>query len=89
MGFLDLLNHLLNFVAPALALAAVLACLAPVFMKNKALAHSRTMQFAINFVVGVLALLAGLVLFGRDGKMASYAALVLAMASSQWWAARR
>lgn len=89
MGPLDLLNHLLNFAAPALALGLVLAFLAPVFMKNKALAHTRTAQAAINFVVGVLALLAGLLLFGRDGKMASYAALVLATAASQCWAMRR
>nr|WP_315496561.1 hypothetical protein [uncultured Rhodoferax sp.] len=89
MGPLDLLNHLLNFVAPALALGAVLAYLAPVFIKNKALARTRTAQAAINCVVGALALLAGLVFFGRDGKMLSYAALVLATASSQWWAMRR
>ncbi len=89
MGPLDLLNHLLNFAAPALALGLVLAFLAPVFMKNKALARTRTAQAAINFVVGLLALLAGLLFFGRDGKMASYAALVLATASSQWWAMRR
>lgn len=89
MGPLDLLNHLLNFAAPALAVGLVLAFLAPVFMKNKALDRTRTAQAAINFVVGVLALLAGLLFFGRDGKMASYAALVLATATSQWWAMRR
>ncbi len=89
MGPLDLLNHLLNFAAPALAVGLVLAFLAPVFMKNKALARTRSTQTAINFVVGVLALLAGLLFFGRDGKMASYAALVLATATSQWWAMRR
>ncbi len=89
MGPLDLLNHLLNFAAPALAVGLVLAFLAPVFMKNKALARTRSAQTAINFVVGVLALLAGLLFFGRDGKMASYAALVLATATSQWWAMRR
>jgi hypothetical protein len=89
MGPLDLLNHLLNFAAPALALGLVLAFLAPVFIKNKAMARTRTAQAAINFVVGLLALLAGLLFFGRDGKMASYAALVLATASSQWWAMRR
>ncbi len=89
MGPLDLLNHLLNFAAPALAVGLVLAFLAPVFMKNKALARTRSAQAAINFVVGVLALLAGLLFFGRDGKMASYAALVLATATSQWWAMRR
>ena len=89
MGPLDPLNHLLNFAAPALALGLVLAFLAPVFIKNKAMARTRTAQAAINFVVGLLALLAGLLFFGRDGKMASYAALVLATASSQWWALRR
>lgn len=89
MGPLDLLNHLLNFVAPALALGAALAYLAPVFIKNKAVARTRTAQAAINVVAGALALLAGLVFFGRDGKMLSYAALVLATASSQWWAMRR
>ncbi len=89
MGPLDLLNHLLNFVAPALAVGLVLAFLAPIFMKNKALARTRSAQAAINFVVGVLALLAGLLFFGRDGKMASYAVLVLATATSQWWAMRR
>jgi hypothetical protein len=25
------------------------------------------------------------VIFGRDGKMVTYLALVLAMATSQWW----
>jgi hypothetical protein len=89
MGPLDLLNHLLNFVAPALALGAALAYLAPLFMKNKAVGRTRHSQAAINSVVGTLALLAGLVFFGRDGKMLSYAALVLATASSQWWAMRR
>ena len=31
-----------------------------------------------------LGLLAALIVFGRDGKMATYAALVVAIASSQW-----
>ena len=38
----------------------------------------------MNTAVGVLVLLGGLVLTGRDGKVATYAVLVLAMASSQW-----
>ncbi|WP_366138809.1 hypothetical protein [uncultured Rhodoferax sp.] len=89
MGPLDLLNHLLNFAGPALLLACVLAFLAPVLMRSKAPARTRFAQAAINFIAGLLALLAGLVFFGRDGKMLSYAALVLAVASSQWWAQRR
>lgn len=89
MGPLDLLNHLLNFAAPALLVACVLAFFAPVLMRKKASARTRSAQAAINFVVGLLALLAGLAFFGRDGKMLSYAALVLAAAASQWWAQRR
>ena len=45
-------------------------------------------QAAINFVAGLVALGAGLWYFGVDGKMASYAGLVLAVASCQWLCAR-
>jgi uncharacterized membrane protein YdcZ (DUF606 family) len=89
MGPLDLLNHLLNFAAPALAVGCLSAFLTPVIYRKQALARSRFAQAAINFVVGMVALALGLWLFGHDGKMASYAALVMAVASSQWWALRR
>lgn len=85
MGPLDLLNHLLNFVAPALAVAAALAFAGRFFIKNRAQAGTFRSQFAINLVVGVVVLAAGLVLLGRDGKMATYLAMVLAVATSQWW----
>ena len=37
---------------------------------------------------GSLALLGGLVLLGRDGRMASYGAMVAASALALWWAGR-
>ena len=83
MGLLDLLNHLLNFVGLLLAL------LAPLLYKKVPVAHGLRAQVAINFVAGLVALVGGLVFFGRDGKMLSYAAMVLACAASQWWAMRR
>jgi hypothetical protein len=43
---------------------------------------------AINFVAGGVALGFGLWFFGRDGKMASYAALLVVAAISQWVGAR-
>jgi hypothetical protein len=89
MGPLDLLNHLLNFAVPALFVGLLLALLAPLFYKKVAVAHGLRAQVAINFVAGLVALVGGLVFFGRDGKMASYAAMVLACAVSQWWAMRR
>ena len=88
MGPLDLLLHLAGFAAPALFLAVLLAVLAPVFLPKQAGARTRAAQAAINFVVGVAVLLGGLWLFGRDGKMATYAALVVVMATVQWAAGR-
>lgn len=89
MGPLDLLNHLLNFAAPALVVGVLLAILAPLLYRKVSLAHSLHVQVAINFVAGLAALVGGIVFFGRDGKMLSYAAMVLACAVSQWWAMRR
>lgn len=84
MGPLDTLNHLLNFLAPAAAMA-VLMVLGARLLGWKSGAHRTTWaQAAIQFAVGSAVLLAGLVLLGRDGKMATYAALVLACATCQW-----
>jgi len=88
MGPLDLLNHLLNFAAPALAVGILLALAAPVFIRKSAGALVIPAQAAMNSGVGLLALMAGLWFFGRDGKMASYGAMVLACATSQWLASR-
>lgn len=84
MNLLDILLHLLNFVAPALALAVLLPLLSRLFTKRQALLLPWWGQMLLNFLVGVAALLATLWLLGRDGKMAGYAALVLAVATSQW-----
>ncbi len=81
--------HLLNFAAPALVVGALTALLARVFIKKGPARQALYAQAAINFVAGLVALLAGLVVFGHDGKMATYAVLVLACASSQWLMARR
>ncbi len=83
MGPFDLLNHLLNFVAPALFVGILLALLAPVFIQNRPVALSLSTQAAINSGAGAIALAAGLWFFGRDGKMASYGAMLLACAFSQ------
>ena len=39
----------------------------------------------ILFAAGVVVLLAGLVVFGRDARMPTYAALVLVQGSLAWW----
>ena len=84
MGLVESVNHLLNFLVPAFFLALGLALCARIFKQNKAGAQSFIAQVAINFILGSLVLWAGLWFFSRDGKMLSYASLVLVSAFCQW-----
>lgn len=84
MGPLELLSHLANFLAPALWLALVLPLAARLFMKKAPSALTLWRQTAINFLVNALVLAFGLWFFGRDGKMATYAGVVVLGATSQW-----
>ena len=83
-----LTDHLLNFLAPAAAVALLLVLLSRVFGRflasKRTLAQSIYKQAAIIFVVNMLVLSAGLMIFGNDGKMATYAAMVLASSVCQW-----
>jgi hypothetical protein len=88
MGPTDLLIHLLNFAAPALALALLVAAGCRVLISGQSGRSSWIVSFASNFIAGLLASAVGLWHFGVDGKMATYAALVLAVATSQWLVAR-
>ena len=84
VDFFALLGHLFNFAAPALFLALLLA-LGGRFVGPKGASNLPWYaQAAINSIVGCAVLLAGLWWLGRDGRMLTYAALVLACASSQW-----
>ena len=82
-----LTNHLLNLVAPAAALAALMVLfgwLARCFSASKVpMARSFIGQIAIIFIVNVGVLVTGLVVLGHDGKMLTYAAMVLAAAVCQ------
>ncbi len=84
MSPLELLIHLLNFAAPAFGLALLMVAFALIFRRSSASSPGLIAQAAINFVVGLVALTVGLWAFGRDGMVATYAALVLCVASSQW-----
>jgi 4-hydroxybenzoate polyprenyltransferase len=76
-------GHLLNFVAPALWMALGMLLLGHVIAPGP-----RRMawpgRLAVHVLVGVVVLVAGLVLSGQDGSMLTWAALVLALASSEW-----
>jgi len=84
MNLPNILLHLLNFTAPALALALLSPLITRLFMKKQAFLLPWWGQMVVNFVVGVGTLLAALWWLGRDGRMLGYALLVLAVATSQW-----
>jgi hypothetical protein len=88
MGPLDLFFHFASFVAPAVAVAALVAGAARILLPRQADGRSWWSDVAINLVVGVGVSTAGLWYFGVDGKMATYAALVVAVATAQWASSR-
>jgi hypothetical protein len=86
MGPLDAIWHLLNFFAPAAGVAVVTAVLAKLLWRRQLAGAGLARLVAWSAVAGAAALLAGLVVFGRDGRMATYGLLVAATAVALWWA---
>jgi hypothetical protein len=89
MGPLDAIWHLVNLLLPAAGLGLIAASLAKLLWR-KALAQVSWRRL-VGWACGgaCLALLAGLVLTGRDGRMSTYAAMVLCSAGALWWAGFR
>ncbi len=83
MGLLDQLNHLLNFLAPAMVVGVLLALVASFLYKKRPGAPVLYAQAAINVVAGTVVLLLGLWYFGNDGKMATYGAMLVVCATTQ------
>lgn len=73
--------HLGGFVAPAVLVALVLW--PGVAFRRKG--RDRWAALGWLSLAGVLVLLAGLAWFGRDGRMATYAAMVVAQGTLVWW----
>ena len=88
MNLLDLIRHALGFAAPAFVVAVLVAAAARVVLSPSARPPSWWLAVALNTLAGIAVLGVGLWYFGRDGKMATYAALVLAVATMQWLSGR-
>ena len=85
MGPLDALWHLLNLFGPAVGLGLIAAALAKLAWRRE-LAAVRWAALALwAAAAAAIATVAGLVLLGRDGKMATYGAMVLGAALALWW----
>ena len=81
---LSVLAHLAGFVAPALGVGLLLWSGLRIRRKGRP-GFGASTQLVVLCAAGVTVLLAGLVFFGRDGKIATYAALVLAQGTLAWW----
>jgi hypothetical protein len=88
MGPLDFVIHLLSFVAPAVAVTLLVALAARILWPGTPVGDSWWVPIALNFIAGSAVLYAGLWFWGRDGKMATYAALVVVVATGQWVGSR-
>jgi hypothetical protein len=84
MDLLSLTVHMVNFIAPALGVAAWITLIHPLVWRNRRRWQGWRRQLVWNSLAGILMLLLGLLVFGQDGKMLTYAAMVLACATNQW-----
>jgi hypothetical protein len=85
MGPLDALWHALNFLAPALGVAAIAAAVAKLVWRHDLAGVGWLRLAQWGTLAGVVALVGGLVAFGRDGAMVTYGALAAAIALALWW----
>jgi hypothetical protein len=70
------LIHLANFVYPAVGLAVLVSLVARWLAPASGKGLKLPLAIALNSAAGVLVLIGGFVIFGNDGKMATYGALV-------------
>ena len=84
MNLLDVLIHLFGFAAPALFMAVLMPMLARLALRKKTSALPWWVQALVLFIVGLGVLAGGLWWLERDGRMLTYATLVLLTATTQW-----
>lgn len=85
----DVFWHLCNFFAPAVVLGAFAAAATKLIWRGELRGRPFFALWAWASGAAAIVSLAGLVVFQRDGMMATYAAMVLAAAVALWWAGTR
>jgi glucose-6-phosphate-specific signal transduction histidine kinase len=83
---IDALIHLVNFFLPAVLVPSLAAALTKLMWRRelKSVAWRRLVLWAA--MAAAAALVTGLLLFGRDGKMATYGLMLLTSAVALAWA---
>ncbi len=85
MGVFDALLHLLNFFAPAFGVGLMTATFVKLIWRQALRGTAWARLAAAGSAACGAALLAGLLFFGRDGKMATYGLMLLACTLSIGW----
>jgi hypothetical protein len=86
MTLLGAFFHLLELLAPALCVAAISAGLAKLLWRTRLRTVRWRRLAGFGAVASAAVLVAGLIAFGQDGRMATYGAMLLANAAALWWA---
>jgi hypothetical protein len=89
MGPSEAIWHLFEFVYPALAMGLLCAAGAKALWRKELSAIAWWRLAAPVALSGVVVLTAGLLVLGRDGRMLSYAALVIVAAIVLWFSGLR
>ena len=86
MGPFDQIIHICSFISPAwgVALLSVLFSRFLAYRWVPIASAGLGVQICVGGLMGTGALSLGLIFFGVDGKMATYAGLVLVCAITQW-----
>jgi len=77
--------HVLNFYAGAVGIGFFASAMAKLLWRRELQGTSWWRLWLWASASAAVVALAGLVYFGRDGKMATYGAMALACAISLWW----
>jgi uncharacterized membrane protein len=85
MGPIDAFWHLSNLFLPALLLGALAAALAKLLWRRELAGVPWRRLATVAAAAAAAVVLLGLVVFGRDGRMPTYAGMVLATAGALWW----
>ena len=85
MGPLDAFWHLANLIAPGLGLGLIAAALAKLLWRRDLAGVPWRRLATWGAGASTAVLLAGLMISGRDGRMGTYGAMVMACAAALWW----
>lgn len=85
MGFFDLANHLFNFVLPAIVMGVLMPLFSRLIWHKVTVKRTLKSQMLITGLACLAVLVAGLVIFSTEGKMATYISMMVVASVCQWW----